>query len=82
MVLPHVPPPIVRFSLTRDEPADPPAPIHAPVVKRSSRGRGRPIPDDTVRRVRHLLENTTLTQMEIARRTGVKQATISVWHAA
>jgi hypothetical protein len=29
--------------------------------------------------VRHLLENTTLSQMEIARRTGVKQATISVW---
>ncbi len=80
MILPHIPPPIVRFSLTRDEPAEvAPAPITPPVVKRSSRGRGRPIPDDTVQRVRHLLENTTLPQMKIARMTGVKQATISVW---
>ena len=79
MVFPHVPPPIVRFSLTRDEAGNPPAPATPPVVKRSSRGRGRPIPDDTVQRVRHLLENTTLPQMKIARMTGVKQATISVW---
>ncbi len=80
MVLPHIPPVIYRFSLTRDEPAEvtPPA-GPPPVAKRSSSGRGRSFPDSTVRRVRHLLETTTLSQMEIARRTGVKQATISVW---
>ena len=79
MLSPDVPPPIVRFSLTRDEAGSLPAPCTPPVVKRSSRGRGWPIADDTVQRVRHLLENTTLPQMKIARMTGVKQATISVW---
>jgi len=79
MILPHIPPVIVRLRVTPDEPAHPPAAGPPPVVKRSSRGRGRPIPDDIVRHVRYLLETTTLPQMEIARRTGVRQPTISVW---
>jgi transcriptional regulator with XRE-family HTH domain len=78
MVLPRTPP-LTRLRVTPDEPANPPAAGPPAVAKRSRRGRGRPYPDETVRRVRHLLETTTLSQMEIARRTGVKQATISVW---
>jgi len=77
---PHIPPPIVRLRITPDEPAESSTGAGPPAVaKRGRRGRGRPYPDETVRRVRHLLETTTLSQMEIARRTGVKQATISVW---
>ncbi|MBS0530621.1 MAG: hypothetical protein JSS22_14720 [Proteobacteria bacterium] len=76
---PHLPPPIARLRVTPDDPANPPAAGPPAVAKRGRRGRGRPYPDETVRRVRHLLETTTLSQMEIARRTGVKQATISLW---
>ncbi len=83
MRFPHVPADIVRFRVTADEPAEPlfqgPAPAPTAIAKRGRGGRGRPYPDSTVARVRHLLETTTLPQMEIARRTGVKQATISVW---
>jgi transcriptional regulator with XRE-family HTH domain len=79
MVLPRSPPALNRLRVTPDEPANPPAAGPPAVAKRGRRGRGRPYPDETVRRVRHLLETTTLSQMEIARRTGVKQATISVW---
>jgi transcriptional regulator with XRE-family HTH domain len=80
IVLPHIPPPIYRFSLTRDEPAKPTDAGPPPVARRNTRGgSGRLYPDDTVWRVRHLLENTTLTQREIVRRTGVPQATISLW---
>jgi hypothetical protein len=38
-----------------------------------------PHPDAKVRQVRALIETTTLTQEEIAKRTGVSQANISRW---
>lgn len=77
MVFPYTPPPIFRL---RPTPADEPIAAGPPTVaRRGSDGRGRPYGESTVQRVRHLLEATTLSQIEIARRTGVKQATISVW---
>lgn len=80
MLFPHVPSPVIRLSLTRGEPAAP-APLQGPpaTAHRLRAGRGRPYPDSTVQQVRDLLQTTTLSQNAIARRTGVKQATISVW---
>jgi transcriptional regulator with XRE-family HTH domain len=39
----------------------------------------RPYTDATVRQVRHLIENTTLSQKAIALKTGVKPSTVSSW---
>lgn len=79
-LFPHIPCSLVRLRPRPDEAADPPFEGPPAVARRSTRGgKGRLYPDSTVQRVRTLLETTTLSQKEIVRRTGVPQATISLW---
>lgn len=74
----RTPPTVVRLSVRPDVPVDmsyegPPA------VTGRRRGLRQPYADSVVQRVRHLIENTTLSQLQIAAKVGVKRATISVW---
>ena len=71
---PIFPPAIVRLS---GRPA--PAPDDEPSMPARPRGSRRPHTDDRVARVRHLIEQTTLTYGEIAARTGVGRASICRW---
>lgn len=71
---PHIPPAITRLRVTPDEAADDPQP-----VPHRRRGGRQPYADSTVVWVRRLIEQTTLSQQQIAEKTGVKRATISVW---
>jgi hypothetical protein len=75
MILPHIPPVIVRLRVTPDEPAEgPPA-----IVGARPQGSRRPHTDAAVAKVRHLIEHTALTYDEIAAKTGVGPASISRW---
>ena len=62
--------PIVRLRVGPDDP--PGAPVR-------SRGTRRPHSDERVAQVRGLIEQTTLTYGEIAKRTGVGRASICRW---
>src|SRR5262245_28905125 len=66
--------PIVRLRPTGD-----PAPGEPPGMPPRPRGSRRPHTDEKVARVRHLIEQTTLTYGEIAARTGVGRASICRW---
>jgi hypothetical protein len=66
--------PIVRLRPTPD-----PAPGDPPGMPPRPRGSRRPHTDEKVARVRHLIEQTTLTYGEIAARTGVGRASICRW---
>lgn len=74
MILPHIPPVLTRLRVQPDEPADDPQP-----VPHRRRGGRQPYADSTVAWVRRLIEQTTLSQHQIAEKTGVKRATISIW---
>jgi hypothetical protein len=68
-------PTITRIGVLPDEPAEgPPA-----IVGRRPRGRGRLCTDAEIAHVRRLVEGTTLTHSEIAKRTGVSICSISRW---
>jgi hypothetical protein len=64
--------PDARLRILPDDPAAIPAGPRP-------RGSRRPHPDSTVAAVRRLIEQTTLTYGEIARRTGVGRASICRW---
>jgi hypothetical protein len=71
----HVYPEIVRLRVTPDEPAEgPPA-----IIEQRPPGSRGPHTDLTVAKVRHLIENTTLTTRQIQAKTGVVSSTISLW---
>jgi len=62
-------------------------PIFAPAITRLSGrarpyGKGRPYADGAVEEVRALIEGTTLTYHQIAKRTGASPASISRWMQA
>jgi transcriptional regulator with XRE-family HTH domain len=62
-------------------------PIFAPAITRisgrpRSYGKGRPYSDGAVNEVRALIEGTTLTYHQIAKRTGASPASISRWMQA
>src|SRR3954454_10058562 len=68
-------PPIVRLSVTPDEPAEgPPA-----IVEQRPGGSRRPHTDMAVAKVRHLIEHTDPTYSEITKKTGVGRASICRW---
>jgi hypothetical protein len=64
-------PSIVRLRVEPDEPSA--------IVAPRQRGSRRPHPDATLAAVRRLIEQTTLTYGEIAKRTGVGRASICRW---
>lgn len=74
MILPHIPPVLTRLRIQPDEPADDPQP-----VPHRRRGGRQPYADSTVAWVRRLIEQTTLSQHQIAEKTGVNRSTISIW---
>jgi hypothetical protein len=68
-------PSVYRLRVTPDEPTEgPPA-----ITEQRPRGSRRPHTDMTVAKVRHLIERTALTHREIAAKTGVNAASISLW---
>jgi hypothetical protein len=72
----HPAPPVVRLSVRPDH--DEPAAIVGP--RRA--GRGRPHTDATVAAVRGLIEQTVLTNRQIAARTGVSHVSVCRWMRA
>ena len=68
---PRFGPAILRLQVQPDSPGA--------IVAPRARGSRRPHNDATVRDVRRLVENTTLTYGEIAARTGVGRASICRW---
>jgi hypothetical protein len=68
---PRFGPAILRLQVEPDKPGD--------FVANRARGSRRPHRDASVREVRRLVENTTLTYGEIAARTGVGRASICRW---
>jgi hypothetical protein len=80
MILPRTPPALTRLRVKPDEPAEGP-PNGPKPIPRSHRppGARRAWDDLTVKTVRHLFEQTTLSYAEIRERTGVCEPTISHW---
>lgn len=74
MTPPHIPPALARLRVQPDE-----TPDDAQPVPHRRRGGRQPHADSTVAWVRRLIEQTTLSQHQIAKKTGVKRTTISVW---
>jgi hypothetical protein len=76
MILPRIPPSVIRLRVTPDEPDSGPLTIPAGPRPKQSR---RPHADASVAAVRRLIEHTTLTYGQIAAKTGVGRASICRW---